>query len=83
MRTRITPNTDTFHAVHATKVAKNMSNSYNQKLVDSDKKSTTDATKAASKRAIQIFAEATGDLTGNKIADKTTSISKSSKEWHL
>ena len=33
--------------MHATKVAKNMSNSYNQKLVDSDKKSTTDAIKAA------------------------------------
>ena len=38
---------------HATKVAKNMSNKYSQKLFDSAKKSTTDAIKTASKRAIQ------------------------------
>ena len=33
-----------------------------------------DALKIASKRAIQKTAEATGDLLGNKIADKITSI---------
>ena len=38
--------------------------------------STTDAIKTASKRAIQNTAEATGDLTGKKIADKITSVSK-------
>ena len=38
---------------HATKVAKNMSNTYSQKLFDSAEKSTTDAIKTASKRAIQ------------------------------
>ena len=48
------------------------------KLVDTAKKSATDAIKAASKRAIQKTAEATGDLVGNKIADKTTSVSKKS-----
>ena len=32
----------------------------------------------ASKRAIQDTAEATGDLIGNKIADKITSVSKKS-----
>ena len=32
--------------------------------------------KTASKRAIQKTAEATGDLIGNKIADKITSVSK-------
>ena len=37
------------------------------------KKSATDAIKTASKRAIQKTAEAIGDLTGNKIADKITS----------
>ena len=31
-----------------------------------------------SKRAIQKTAEATGDLTGNKIADKITRVSKTS-----
>ena len=49
-----------------------MSNKYSQKLVDSAKKSTTDAIKTASKRAIQKPAEVTGDLIGNKIADKIT-----------
>ena len=40
------------------------------------KKSTTDNIKTASKRVIQKTAEATGDLIGNKIADKITSVSK-------
>ena len=40
------------------------------------KKSTADAIKTASKRAIQKTAEATGDLIGNNIADKITSVSK-------
>ena len=56
--------------------AKNMSNKYGQKLFDTAKKSTTDAIKTVSKRAIQKTAEATGDLIGNKIADKIMSISK-------
>ena len=48
------------------------------------KKSTTDAIKTASKRAIQKTAESTGDLIGNKIVDKITSVSKkkSTKELH-
>ena len=52
--------------IHATKFAKNLSNRYSQKLLDSPKKSITDATKTASKRGIQKTAEATGDLIGNK-----------------
>ena len=56
--------------------ARSMSNKYGKKLVDTAKKSATDAVKTASKRAIQKTAEATGDLTGNKIADKITSVSK-------
>ena len=63
---------------HATKIAKNMGNKYSQKLVDTAKKSATDAIKTASKRAIQKTAEATGDSVGNKIADKITSASKKS-----
>ena len=58
--------------------ARSMSNKYGQKLVDTAKKSATDAIKTASKRAIQKTAEATGDLVGNKIADKITSVSKKS-----
>ena len=57
-------------------IGKNLSNKYGQKLVDSAKKSETDALKTASKRVIQKIAETTGDLVGNKVADKITSISK-------
>ena len=68
---------------HATKVAKNLSNQYSQKLLDTAKKFTTDAIKSASKRTIYKAAEATGDLIGNEIADKITNISKnSSKKRH-
>ena len=62
----------------AKNTGKNLSNKYGQKLLDSAKKSTTDAIKTASKRAIQKTAEATGDLTGNKNADKIASVSKTS-----
>ena len=58
------------------KVAKNLKNKYGQKLVDTAKKSATDALKIADKRAIQKTAEGTGDLVGNTIANKITSISK-------
>ena len=57
-------------------MGKNLSNKYGQKILYSAKKSTTDVIKTASKRAIQKTAEATGDLIGNQIADKITSISK-------
>ena len=57
-------------------IGKSLSNKYGQKLLDSDKKSTTDVIKTKLKRAIQKTAETTGDLIGNKIADKITSISK-------
>ena len=67
---------------HATKVVKNLSNKYGQKLLDSAKRSTTDGIKTASKRAIQKAAEATGDLIANQIADKITSVSKSPKKLH-
>ena len=60
----------------AKSMGKNLSNKYNQKLLDTAKKSTTDPIKTASKRAIQKTAEAAGDLIGNKIADKTTNVSK-------
>ena len=61
----------------AKNIGKNLSNKYSQELLDSAKKSTIDAIKIASKRAIQKRAEANDDLIGNKIADKITSVSKS------
>ena len=64
----------------AKNMGKNFSNKYSQKLLDIAKKSTTDAIKTASKRAIQKTAEATGDLIDNKIAHKITSVSKKSNK---
>ena len=64
----------------AKNMGKNLSNKYGQKLLDTAKKSTTDAIKTASKRAIQKIAEATGNLIGNKITDKITSHSKNSSK---
>ena len=52
-----------------------------KKVMDTDTKTGTDATKTASKRVVQKTAEATGDLIRNKIADKVTSLGKTkSKE---
>ena len=56
-------------------MGKNLSNKYGQKRLYSAKKSTVDAIKTASKRAIQKTAEAIGDLIGNKIANKITCFS--------
>ena len=60
----------------AKNIGKSLSNKYGQKLLDNGKKSTTDAIKTASKKAIQNTAEAAGDLICNKIADKITSTLK-------
>ena len=51
--------------------ARNLNNKYGQKLVDSAKKSETDAFKIASKRAIQKTTEATNKITS--ISKKPTS----------
>ena len=66
----------------AKNIGKNLSNKHGQKLLDSAKKSTTDAIKTTLKRAIQKAVEATDDLIGNKIADKITSVSKKSSTEH-
>ena len=50
-----------------------------KKLMDTAKKTGLDAAKTASKRVVQT-AEATGDLIGNKIADKITLIDKSKEK---
>ena len=48
----------------AKNMGKSLSNKYGKKLLDTTKKSTTDAIKTASKRAIQKTAEGTGDKKG-------------------
>ena len=67
----------------AKNMGKSLRNKYGQKLLDSPKRSTTDAIKTASKRAIQKTAEATGNLIGNKTADKITSVSKKKPDKDL
>ena len=64
----------------AKNMGKNLSSKYGQKLLDNAKKSTTNAIKTASKRAMQKTAESAGDLIGNKIVDKITTVSKKSKK---
>ena len=59
-------------------MGKSLSKKCGQKLLDSAEKSTADAIKSTSKKEIKKTAEATGDLISNKIADKTTSVSKKS-----
>ena len=60
----------------AKNMVKNLINKQSQNHLDSANKSTTDVIKTASKRATQKRVEETGDLIGNKIADKTKGILK-------
>ena len=48
--------------------------------MDTASKTGMDAAKIESKRVVQKFAEATGDLIGNKIAHKITSLGKPKKK---
>ena len=61
-------------------VSKILSGKYSQTLLDHAKKSATDILKFFSKRVIQKPAEATGDLVGNKIADRITNVLKNSQQ---
>ena len=53
---------------------------YGKKLIDTATKTGIDGAKTASKRMVQKTAEAAGDLIGNKIADKITSVGKSKEK---
>ena len=56
--------------------ARKFDDKYGKKLMDTATKAGMDAAKIASERVVQKTAEAAGDLIGNKIADKITSIGK-------
>ena len=57
--------------------ARKLGEKYGEKLMDTAKKKTgIDAAKTTSKRVVQKTAEVAGDLIGNKIADKITSVGK-------
>ena len=49
---------------------------YSKKLMDTATKTGADVGKTASKMVVEKTAKATGDLIGNKIADKITSAGK-------
>ena len=56
--------------------ARKFGNKYGKKLMDAANKTVMDAAKTASKRVVQKTEKATGDLIGNRIADKIMSIGK-------
>ena len=60
--------------------ARKFSDKYGKKIMDTATKTGIDAAKAASKTVVQKSAEATGDLIGNKIADKNTSWANQKKK---
>ena len=60
------------------KVAKNMSNKYSQKLVDTAKKIYNRCNTDCFKKSYSKNSRSKGDLVGNKIADKITSAPKKS-----
>ena len=57
--------------------ARKCGDKYGKKLMDTATKTGMDPTKTGSKRVVRKTAEATGDLIGNKKADKITSVGKS------
>ena len=62
------------------KFARKSGDKYGKKLMDSVTKTGIDPAKTASKRVVQKVAEATGDLIGNKIAVKITSVGKTKRK---
>ena len=60
--------------------ARKFGDKYGKKLMDTVTKTGIDDAKTASKRVVQKTAEATGDLIGNKKADKITSVGKSNNK---
>ena len=62
------------------KISKNVSGMYSQKLIDHAKQFAADALKTASKSAIQKISVASGNLTGNKIANRIIKVSKTSQQ---
>ena len=60
--------------------ARKFDDKYGKKLMDTATKTGIEAVKTASKWVVQKIAEATGDLIGNKIADKITLVGKSKED---
>ena len=61
-------------------ISKNLNGKYSQKPYDHAQQFATDALKITSKKGIQKTAEATSDLAGNNIANKSTKVSENSQQ---
>ena len=61
----------------AIKTGINFNGKYGKKLTDTATKTCKDFATIAGKKIVHKSAEATGDLIGNKIADKITSMGRS------
>ena len=67
----------------AIKTGTNFKSKYSKKLTDTAIKTGKDFATAAGKKTVHKSAEATGDLVGNKIADKISSASKKSQNEEI
>ena len=67
----------------AIKTGTNFNSKYGKKLTDTAIKTGKDFATIADKKIVHKSAEATGDLIGNKIADKITSASKKSQNEEI
>ena len=56
--------------------AKNIGNKYGRKILDKSMNASKDFAKIAGKKVLHTSAEATGDMIGNKIADRITRSSR-------
>ena len=61
-------------------ISKSFSGNYSEKLLDHAKQYATDVFITASKQEFQKTTESTGDLIGNKIADRVTKFSRNSQQ---
>ena len=61
-------------------LCKSFTGKYSQELLDHAKQSATDGLQTPLKKAIQNRAKDTGDLTGNKLADKITKVLRTSPQ---
>ena len=67
----------------AVKTGTNFNSKYGKNLTDTAIKTGKDFVTIAGKKIVHKSAEATGDLIGNKIADKVTSASKKSQNKEI
>ena len=61
-------------------VGKSMKKKYGKKILDNSLSAGTDFAKIASKKVLTKSAEATGDLIGNKIADRITKSTRNKEQ---